>query len=127
MRTSGILFSDDNDLKGIIGNVCKELDVDLLLFDDFAEFLLNIEESNHSFAIIECKSCQKECLSWVKLVKNSRPKLPRIICTVESDRAICSKLYEMKIFYLFLLPVSEELAKEVISAAIAHSEKFLSS
>ncbi len=101
----------------LVQQVCSELNFNVKSINDFAEFVLNLEESEFDVIILDCDSMSETCLKWLQVVKRLTPKVPAVIIADNSKKNVISKIYEEGVFYLYPPPLNYRLLKEVLHSA----------
>jgi len=101
----------------LIKKVCSELHFSFNAINDFAEFVLKLEESDFDVILLDCNSESETCLKWLQVVNRLTPKIPTIIIAESSKKEIISKIYEEGVFYFYPPPLNYALLKEVLNSA----------
>ncbi|MCK5086979.1 MAG: hypothetical protein KAQ90_05635 [Melioribacteraceae bacterium] len=115
----GIVLSQDSKTISLCEDVGKELGLKNIYKHNLANFLLSLHENDFHVAVFDCTDMDKNNIEWVKVIKKTRPKIPLIVFTSESEQKGGGKMYEEGTFYFCTTPVHKEVLRNVLSAAIA--------
>ena len=117
--TSAILFTQDREIINLFSLTASELQMTIVNRQDFASFLLELQEHDYALAICDGSKSISECLKWVKVIKKMRPKVPLIVISSEIDKIWGGKLYEERIYHLCEKPINRDYLKEILSATLS--------
>ena len=117
----GIIKSNDKNTIELCRDIGKEIQTDMMVSNDIASFLLDLQENEFHFAIMDCQSIKPICIKWIKFIRRLYPKLPLIVLCRELDKNMGAKIYEEKIFYLGLHPLERQNFQEVLGASLRFS------
>jgi DNA-binding NtrC family response regulator len=115
----GIVLSQDSETITLCERVGKIIGLKVIYKHDLANFLLSMQENDFHVAVFDCSDIGKNNIEWVKVIKKTRPKIPLIVFTSESEQKGGGKMYEEGIFYIGTTPVHEKVLRNVLSAAVA--------
>lgn len=115
---NGIVLSQDSKTIALCEDVGNELGLKVTYKHSLANFLLSLQENDFNVAVFDCSDIDNN-IEWVKVIKKTRPKIPLIVLTRESDQKTGSKIYEEGSFYFCNRPIHEDILRSVLSAAIA--------
>lgn len=114
-----IILSQDPEISKLCDEVGEEIGMRMERISDLAGFLLALQEKDYQVALFDCIQMDDIKLSWVKVVRRIRPKIPLIIISDEVNQKTGGKIYEEGTFYLCLRPVQKKVLRKVLSAALA--------
>jgi DNA-binding NtrC family response regulator len=115
----GIVLSHDSKTISLCEVVGKELGLKNIYKHNLANFLLSLQENDFHVAVFDCTDINNNNIEWVKVIKKTRPKIPLIVFSSESEQKRGGKMYEEGTFYFCITPVHKEVLRKVLSAAIA--------
>jgi len=125
---SGLIFSGDDKTVLFVQQVCDTLDVNLASIHDMNAFLLRIMEDEFVFLLFDCTGLENFGLSWIKLVRQMRPKFPLIVLSDDVDQEAGGRILEEGIFYLAIRPFQSDIFSQVLKAALEqHNSQVLHS
>ena len=114
-----IILSQDLEIIRLCDEVGDEIGMKMERIPELADFLLALQEKDYEVALFDCMHMDDIKLSWVKVVRKIRPKIPLIIFSDEVNQKTGGKIYEEGTFHLCLRPVQRKVFRDVLSAAIA--------
>lgn len=126
MKFRGIILSRDDDTISQCFEVCSEVGIALVKKNEFAGFILDLQENDYDLVICDCADTFLVCHNWVKIIKRINPKTPLIILNEKTTPNEGGMLYQEGIFNLMEKPIDTKIIKEIISATISfinHSNK----
>jgi len=115
----GLVLSQDSETITLCERVGKEIGLKIIYKHDLANFLLSLQENDFHVAVFDSTDSEKNNIKWVKVIKKTRPKIPLIVLTCESDQKGGGKMYEEGSFYFCTRPIHGDILRNVLSAAIA--------
>jgi DNA-binding NtrC family response regulator len=119
---SAIILSNDEVIIPVCIECANELDIDLIIRNDFPSLILEIEENDYEAILCDCSDDYQKCFNWIKVIRKIRPKVPLIVFTQVIDKSIGGKLYQEGIFDLCEKPLDQDYLKEVLSAILTPSK-----
>ncbi len=115
---SAILLSNDDETISVCIEGSNELEVTLIIKNDFPSLILDIQENDYRAILCDCSNNFQRCSNWIKVIKNLRPKVSLIVIVKEIDKSTGGKLYQEGIFHLCKKPLNKDYLKEVLSAIL---------
>jgi DNA-binding NtrC family response regulator len=113
---SAIILSTDEETISVCTKCTRELEMALVLKNDFPCMILELQENDYKVILCDCSENFQKCSNWIKVIKKIRPKIPLIVFAEEIDKSTGAKLYQEGIFDLCEKPLSKDYLKEVLSA-----------
>ena len=113
-----IILSQDLEIIRLCDEVGDEIGMKMERIPELADFLLALQEKDYQVALFDCTHMDDIKLSWVKVVRKIRPKIPLIIFSDEVNQKTGGKIYEEGTFFLCLRPVQKKVLRKVLSAAL---------
>jgi DNA-binding NtrC family response regulator len=120
-KITAILLSDDTEIISKCVEAAEQIDCKLRIKFDLAETILELQENNFNFVVLDCCNKNSDCINWIKVIKKIRVKLPVIIISNNVEINSGAMLYELNIFNLFSSQESNELLTEIFIAAVNYS------
>ena len=115
---SAIILSTDKETISACTEGSNEMGIVLVIKNDFASFLLELQENDYAAILFDCSGNFQKCIQWVKIVKKLRPKVKLIVISKEIDKLSGGKLYQEGIFHLCEKPLNKEYLKDILSATL---------
>ncbi len=118
MKFRGIILSIDEKTVSQCFEICSEIGIALVKKNEFAGFILDLQENEYDVIICDCNQSFTVCHNWVKIIKRISPKIPLIILSERTDPQEGGILYQEGIFNLTEKPIDNNIIKEIITATI---------
>lgn len=117
-----IMLSKDSLLISECREILNEMNIEVDIIFDFTGLLLELQDNDYKIIIIDCSLKTQKCLTWAKLLRKIRPKIPAIFITSNIDKELGARLYEENIYHMLQIPVNKNLLKEVLFQTIINQE-----
>jgi DNA-binding NtrC family response regulator len=119
---SAIILSTDEETILVCTKGTGELDMSLVIKQDFPSLILELQENDYITVLCDCVDSFQKCIKWIKIIKKMRPKVPIIVISGGIDKSTGGILYQEGIFDLCEKPLSKDYLKEVLSAILTPSK-----
>lgn len=120
MKFRGIILSSDEDTISQCFDICSGIGIALIKKNEFADFILDLQENEYDMVICDCTESFTVCHNWVKIIKRINPRIPLIILTERTNPNEGGTLYQEGIFNLTEKPIDSKIIKEIISATVSY-------
>lgn len=117
----GIIKSKDPKTISVLRDAGNAIGLKLTVDGRAAEFLLHLQENDYRVSIFDYGGVDSDSLTWVRLIRRLRPKLPLILVGDHLDKSVGAQMYQEGIFYLGLRPLDAKVLVDVLQAAVRSS------
>ena len=114
----GIILTQDAELTAMYKKLGDELNLKFESNPDISDYLLKVWDNGFSVIVFDCNHLGQESLTWIKIIRRIRPKLPLIVISTDFDPQVGGEIYNEGTFYYQQQPVSESVLSEVLGGAL---------